>query len=331
MTDATTDDEIETCDECGFDSQEWNDLDTIRTLGCADALFALWSEGMADDDRNRRPDDTTWSALEYHDHTRETFFGLRVLAEVALDTPDADLGPAIEPAPPGPARQLDPEPVAAAFAEEAHTFASRLIRLSDTEWEQAVVLGGNRRSVRWASRHAVHDLWHHLHDIASIRRALGDAVMPQTGAVDQINVSGGCVPKTPVAEAVIGRRGLAGDSQSARVHHGRPWQALCLWSTEVIAELAEAGHPIGPGAAGENLTLSGLDWTAVRPGAVLEIGEARARVSAYAVPCTKNAQWFSDGDFNRILHDRNPGWSRLYASVLTPGRVRTGDTVRITG
>lgn len=322
----------ETCEQCGFDSAEWNDLDTIRTIGGAAALFAHWTVGMTDAARNRRPAPDTWSVLEYQDHTRETLFGLRALCEAALDTPGADLGPAVEPSPPGPVRQLDAAIVAGDLAEESATFSTRLAGLPEAAMDESVVLGGNERSVGWAARHAVHDLLHHLIDVAEIRTALGDRIPTAIGSVARINTSTGGVPKTPVDEANVGRRGLGGDRQASRQHHGRPNQALCLWSAEVIESLATVGHPIEPGSAGENLTIEGLDWATLRPGAIVEIGDGiRARLSAFAIPCSKNARWFTDGDFNRLHHERNPGVSRLYASVLTGGRVRTGDPVRVIG
>jgi MOSC domain-containing protein YiiM len=133
------------------------------------------------------------------------------------------------------------------------------------------------------------------------------------------------VPKRPVAGGSVGRRGLAGDHQAERRHHGRPFQALCLWSTEVIDALAQAGHPISPGAAGENLTLSGLDWATLRPGARLRVGTALAELSFPATPCVKQTRWFADGDFGRIGHTRNPQWTRWYAWVREPGAVQPGD------
>ena len=51
--------------------------------------------------------------------------------------------------------------------------------------------------------------------------------------------------------------------------------------------------------------------------------------STPAPPCTHNNRWFSDGSSQRISHERHPGWSRWYASVLRPGHVATGDPVRI--
>ncbi|HEX7166009.1 MAG TPA: MOSC domain-containing protein [Acidimicrobiales bacterium] len=153
-------------------------------------------------------------------------------------------------------------------------------------------------------------------------------------SVVQLNVSGGGVPKLPVPEIVVEPvTGVVGDVQNERKHHGRPWQALCLWSIEVIDALYDEGHPIGAGAAGENVTIEGLDWATILPGVQLRIGSGDdavvAEITAFAIPCKKNAQWFRDGDFTRILHDKHPGWSRMYAAVIQGGVVRPGDTVEV--
>ena len=173
----------------------------------------------------------------------------------------------------------------------------------------------------------VHHLWHGLVSIADVRRAAGDGAPHQRGDVAGLHRSDGGVPKLPIESAEVGRRGVVGDVQAARVHHGRPWQALCLWSAEVIERLATDGHPITPGSAGENVTIAGLDWGALRAGTVIDLGAVRCQLSAPAVPCSKNARWFSDGDVGRIHHDRNPELTRWYASVLTPGSVAVGDDV----
>jgi MOSC domain-containing protein YiiM len=128
-----------------------------------------------------------------------------------------------------------------------------------------------------------------------------------------------------VKVAEVGDRGLLGDRQADRRHHGRPLQALCLWSVEVIDALRAQGHPIHPGAAGENITLTGIDWTTVRPGTQILLGNVLVEVSAWSTPCAKNAPWFADGDFTRIDHELHPGWSRAYAWVREPGTLRPGD------
>lgn len=151
-----------------------------------------------------------------------------------------------------------------------------------------------------------------------------------SGRIHQISVSGGGVPKLPVLTAEVGLRGAIGDDQADKRNHGRPWQALCVWSLEVIEALQDEGHPIEPGYAGENITVAELDWTLVVPGVTLLFGESViAPVTFDATPCSKNAEWFAEGDFRRMSHERHPGWSRMYTSVTEGGTISVGDPVRI--
>lgn len=150
------------------------------------------------------------------------------------------------------------------------------------------------------------------------------------GRLHQINISDGGVPKLPVAEAVITSDGVSGDRQRNRSVHGGRDRALCLFSLERIDSLRQEGHSIYPGASGENLTLAGLDWSMVRPGDRLRIGETvELELTSYTTPCRYNACWFLGGDYGRISHKRHPGWSRLYAKVLREGVVRQGDRVEL--
>lgn len=169
---------------------------------------------------------------------------------------------------------------------------------------------------------AVHEVWHRMADAG---RLLHTGTDPMTGVVEQVSVSPGGVPKLPVLRAAVTARGVSGDKQATRKHHGRPWQAVCLWSAEVVDALAADGHPIGYGCAGENLTLRGLPWAAIRPGVRLLTGTALLEVTAYAIPCVKNARWFTDGRFRRMAQEVSPGTSRVYARVVVDGVVAPGD------
>lgn len=150
-----------------------------------------------------------------------------------------------------------------------------------------------------------------------------------TGVVAALHSSKGGVPKGAVMTASVGLRGLDGDRQATRLHHGRPWQALCLWSLETITRLKAEGHPIAPGFAGENILTSGIDWAEAKPGTLLRIGSMVAEITVAALPCKKNADWFVDGNFNRMHHERKAGVSRMYAAVLEPGTVTQGDTITL--
>jgi MOSC domain-containing protein YiiM len=146
-------------------------------------------------------------------------------------------------------------------------------------------------------------------------------------AVHSINVSDGGVPKRPRPRVEVRVGGLEGDRQADRRHHGGPDRAVSLYSLELIEALRREGHPIEPGSIGENLTLSGLDWEAVRPGTTLEVGEAMLEVVRPAEPCRKIAGAFRNGGFVRVSEQANPGWSRFYARVLREGAVGVGDRV----
>jgi MOSC domain-containing protein YiiM len=146
----------------------------------------------------------------------------------------------------------------------------------------------------------------------------------------QLNTSPGGVPKRAVQTAAVGANGLDGDGVNHPKIHGGPERAVCLWSLERILELQAEGHPIFPGAVGENVTLAGLDWSALAPGTVLDLGdEVRLEIASYTSPCRTIAAYFTDAQFKRISEERHPGWSRLYARVLRPGTLTVGDPVRV--
>jgi len=145
-----------------------------------------------------------------------------------------------------------------------------------------------------------------------------------------VNPEGG-VPKRAVAEAEVTTLGVRGDLQRDTEHHGGPERAVCLFSTERIAALAAEGHPIAPGTTGENVTIEGLDWSALAPGVRLALGEVVLEITRPAPPCRTIAGSFHEGAFTRISDKVHPGWSRLYARVLREGVVRRGDTVCLLG
>lgn len=160
---------------------------------------------------------------------------------------------------------------------------------------------------------------------------MGDLGRPPYPHVHQISVSDGGVPKRPVFEARVTTLGVEGDRQRNLKVHGGPDRAVCLFSLELIERLQDEGHPIDAGWAGENLTLAGLEWDLIRPGVVLAIGpEVRLEVTSYTGPCSHNARWFREGDYQRISQAKNPGWGRVYAKVLREGTVKPGDVVEIT-
>jgi MOSC domain-containing protein YiiM len=122
--------------------------------------------------------------------------------------------------------------------------------------------------------------------------------------------------------------GLVGDRQEETDVHGGPERALCLFSLERVLTFQAEAHPIFPGAIGENLTLSGVAWELMVPGARLRLGGTVVlELTRYTTPCNNLVPYFVDGDYSRVAQKRYPGWSRLYARVLQVGRLQVGDRV----
>ena len=322
----------ETCRACGFDASHWRVRDARTLFGSLGYWWRLATEDIGAEDLNRRPAPAVWSVLEYGLHSAFVTAVIRAGIEAIL----AEDG-CVLPAPPAPdsaaednAVVLEPGQVLDAIDAEGEALAT-LAGQPSAPWSNAGQGPAGRVQAEAVLLHAAHDASHHFMDVSRGLAAIGAGTPPGRGTVVQINASGGGVPKRPVGPqpAAIGWRGIDGDVQADRKHHGRAFQALCLWSAEVIADLGAAGHPIAAGCAGENLTLAGIDWASLRAGSLLRVGTALVELSYPAVPCQKQTRWFTDGDFGRISYERNPRWARWYGWVRKPGRAGAADPVAV--
>jgi MOSC domain-containing protein YiiM len=150
------------------------------------------------------------------------------------------------------------------------------------------------------------------------------------GRIVQISVSPGGVPKLAVPSAEVTASGVEGDRHRDLEHHGGPDRAVCLFSLEQIRALQAEGHPVVPGALGENVTIEGVAWSDVVPGARLQLGAGvLLEITRYTSPCLNIKPAFTHGDYSRVSEKRHPGWSRVYARVIAPGRIAAGDPVHL--
>lgn len=207
---------------------------------------------------------------------------------------------------------------------ESHRSATiaTLTDLSNDAWDDPVTTSSGRVYKRGplAWMISAHERGHHR----DINRALGK---PNVGGwVNWLNISDGGVPKRPIFAAHVNELGLEGDKHRARMHGG-PTAALCLYAQEVIDRLQKEGHSIAPGSIGENLTVGGIDWSAIVPGTRLRIGSTEIEITRYTTPCQNIAGSFIDGDFSRVLSTTHPGDSRAYARIVTTGQIQVGDDV----
>jgi len=131
----------------------------------------------------------------------------------------------------------------------------------------------------------------------------------------------------------VGLLGVTGDDQVDRTVHGGPTRAVYAYPAEHYAfwttVRAQAGqhHPLAWGAMGENLVLQGLLETQLWLGDHVYVGEVQLRVEAPRQPCFK---------FNTVMGFRQAskmmvqsGFTGVYLSVLQPGVITAGDSVRV--
>jgi MOSC domain-containing protein YiiM/SAM-dependent methyltransferase len=152
-----------------------------------------------------------------------------------------------------------------------------------------------------------------------------------SGLVASVNVNAGGVAKPPIDGSWIRASGLDGDGhREPEPIHGGPDRAVCLYAQEAIERVRADGHQAFPGAFGENLTVLGLDWGALRAGDRLVIGSngAVVELTSPAAPCATIARWFQGGRIGRVETAEHPEDARWYARVLREGPVAAGMPVR---
>lgn len=140
------------------------------------------------------------------------------------------------------------------------------------------------------------------------------------------------IDKLPVAGSVLaGHEGLEGDEQGDRVNHGGLDKAIHAYPMvhhpKWTAELPQATRAFGPGAFGENLSVSDIDETGLCLQDRWRIGAAEVEVSQSRQPCWKLNHRFSVPDMAiRVQNSGRTGW---YFRVVVPGRIAAGEQARL--
>ncbi|CAM5687394.1 Molybdenum cofactor biosysynthesis protein OS=Kitasatospora aureofaciens OX=1894 GN=HS99_0019700 PE=4 SV=1 [Kitasatospora aureofaciens] len=95
---------------------------------------------------------------------------------------------------------------------------------------------------------------------------------------------------------------------------------------ELLAELAESGFDVAPGALGENITTEGVDLLGLPVGAVLRIGpEAEVEVTGLRNPCVQ-IENYRAGLLKQVVSRAEDGTLVRRAGIM--GVVRAGGPVR---
>ena len=153
------------CPECSFDSSTV----TPSTLpGSIENMLPRWRAVLRRPDAAERPDDSTWSALEYACHVRDVLSLFDQRLNLMLDSDDARFADwdqdrtAVE----KDYANADPALVSAELAAEGKQAAESFAAVRESEWDRkGLRSNGSEFTVLTLSRYFLHDLVHHLHDV----------------------------------------------------------------------------------------------------------------------------------------------------------------------
>jgi MOSC domain-containing protein YiiM len=155
-------------------------------------------------------------------------------------------------------------------------------------------------------------------------RTDGAARRALAGTVVAVCAGPGGIPKQPLASARVSFDGLEGDRHRSRFHGGAN-RAVCLFSIEDYRSLQRdrvVCEP--PGAFGENVLVEGLDFSRLRAGDELAIGdEVRVAIHDVREPCGTLKS------VDKRFPDLMLGRSGFVCRVVTPGILRPGMSIRL--
>ncbi|MHA6693646.1 DinB family protein [Homoserinimonas sp. A520] len=153
------------CPECGFDASA---IDVTAVGGLVRDNAAAWKPVLSRDDVRQRPDDHTWSPLEYAAHVRDVHQVYlqrleRFLVEynptfINWDQDEAAIAERYN--------EQDPEQVLAELFEAAEAVASAFDAVPADAWNRTAERSdGATFTLDSFARYYLHDIVHHLWDV----------------------------------------------------------------------------------------------------------------------------------------------------------------------
>jgi hypothetical protein len=154
-----------TCPECGFDAR---DVDRHDLAGRIATTSAAWSAILEGPDVARRPDEDTWSPLEYACHVRDVHrvYAGRVARMLAEDGPHYDNWDQDATAIDDRYDEQDPATVSGELADAGAALGALFAGVSGDGWERTGYRSdGAAFTIDSISRYYLHDIEHHIWDV----------------------------------------------------------------------------------------------------------------------------------------------------------------------
>lgn len=136
--------------------------------------------------------------------------------------------------------------------------------------------------------------------------------------------------KQPVNQPlVLEKTDVEGDHVIDRKYHGGVDKACYLYSADHYPFWKQQYSNLNwqYGMFGENLTIEGLDETAMHIGDTYEIGSAVVQISQPRQPCFKLGIKFEDPGVLRKFIAQS--YSGIYVRIITEGEVNSGDALKL--
>ena len=153
------------CPECGFDAST---VDAREVAELTRLNAAAWPAVLQRDDVRERPDDDTWSPLEYAAHVRDVFTVMRGRLELMLAENDPQFANWDQDATAVEDRynEQDPELVATQLVAAGGAIADAFETVPTDAWGRSGRRGdGASFTVETLAQYFIHDPVHHLHDV----------------------------------------------------------------------------------------------------------------------------------------------------------------------
>jgi MOSC domain-containing protein YiiM len=156
----------------------------------------------------------------------------------------------------------------------------------------------------------------------------------QTGRIAPLGpkrVPSGFVKNGQSGAVPVGPLGLDGDQQADLTVHGGPEKAVYAYAVSHYPAWAKDFPPLASrfvgGAMGENLTVSGMDESAICVGDIHTVGSALLQVCQPRQPCFKFALRHDEPLLPRaMVRSGRAGW---YYRVIREGALQAGDPIEL--
>ncbi|MDN3937095.1 DinB family protein [Arthrobacter sp. YD4] len=154
------------CPECGFHASAWTPATAPDHIT---AMLPRWQAVLRRPDVAVRPEDDTWSPLEYACHVRDVFALFNQRLHLMLSQDDARFEDWDQDRT---AVELDyagarPATVSDELTARGQEIAASFARVPESDWgRKGTRSNGSEFTVLTFSQYFLHDVVHHLHDVA---------------------------------------------------------------------------------------------------------------------------------------------------------------------